>query len=385
MLPLDHITVLDLCRGYPGSFGVMFLSDFGARVIRVDPPKGGLATEEREAVFETTFRNKESIVVDLRQKSGREVLYRLVRKADVLVEGFRPGVMKRLGADYPTLKEMNPRLIYCSVSGFGQDGPYAQKPAHDMNFLAIAGALSMIGPRDGKPYPPSNYLADMGGAGVHTAVGTLMALMAREKTGAGQHVDISYMDGTLSLMNMDISQYFATGVLPRRGETRTTAGTVSHDVYLCKDGRYFTTACTETHFWENLCRELGKEELIGFRFAKGEERDRVKKEFAAVFATRTRDEWTEFFQDKNVCVGPVHQVEEAVEDPQVLHRRMVLDMDHPTQGKVRQLGMPIKLSDTPGQVRWLGVPQGTHTDRILFELGYTGEDIAGLHNSQTVV
>ncbi|MEE9201827.1 MAG: CaiB/BaiF CoA-transferase family protein [Dehalococcoidia bacterium] len=384
MLPLDHITVLDLARGYPGSYGTMFLADFGARVIRVDPPRGGFSLGEREAAFQPAYRNKESMVVDLGQEAGREALYRLVRNADVLVEGFRAGVMKRLGADYPTLKELNPRLIYCSVSGFGQDGPYAQKPAHDMNFLAIAGALSMIGPRDSKPYPPSNYVADIGGAALHAAVGILLALAAREKSGRGQFVDISYLDGAISLMNGDLTDYFTTGVPPRRGETRTTAGAVTHQVYRCRDGEYFTTACTEVHFWENLCRALDREGLIPSRFAKGEEREEVVAELAAIFATRTREEWAQFFSDKNVCVGPVSYIEEAVKDPQVLHRQMVVEVDHPSLGKVKQVGIPIKLSDTQGQIRWLGTAQGAHTDRILSEMGYSGEEIETLRQSGAV-
>ena len=384
MLPLDDITVLDFARGYPGSYGAMFLADFGSRVIRVDPPRGGLFTSEQEAAFQATYRNKESIVVDLSLEAGREVLYRLVRIADVLVEGFRPGVMKRLGADYPTLKGLNPRLIYCSVSGFGQDGPYAHLPAHDMNFLAIAGALSMIGPRDGKPCPPSNYIADMGGAGLHTALGILLALAAREKSGRGQLVDVSYLDGTLSLMTFDLSTYFSTGVPPRRGETRTTAGQVTHQVYRCRDGEYFTTACTEVHFWENLCRALGREDLFPYRLAKGAERERVVAELAAIFATRSREEWFQFFQDKNVCAGPVNYIEEAVRDPQVLHRQMVVEVDHPALGKVKQVGIPIKLQDTPGQVRWLGVSQGAHTDRVLAELGYSSKEIGELRRSGVV-
>ncbi len=384
MLALDHIKVLDISRGYPPSYSAMFLGDFGAEVIRVDPPSPSLPTvdtnPERYAAFNPMIRNKKSIILNLKVSEAQQVLHRLVETSDVLIENNRPGVMKRLNCDYDTLKEINPRLIYCACSGFGQDGPYVSMVGHDMNYIAIAGALSLVGPKDGPPCFPSNFLADMAGCGLHAVIGVLTALIAREKTGSGQFVDISYTDGVMSLMISDVMSYFVTGKVPKRGETGLTGGTLFVQVYKCRDGEYFTIACLEKHLWDNFCRSIGREDLMDKSRVTGEEKDRIVAELAQIFATKTRDEWFEFFKDKEVCAGPVNYIDEAFKDPQVLHRNMLLEFDHPTAGKVQQLGMPIKLSDTPGSVRTLGVPIGTHTEEVLADLGCSKDDIKKLHD-----
>lgn len=375
MMALDGLVVLDLARRYPGAYTAMFLADFGADVIKVDQPKESKQTEASAAYFAPN-RNKRSIIIDLRNGDGREVFYRLVKRADVLIDPFRPGVMKRLGADYETVSQMNPRLVYCALSGFGQTGPYAGMPGHDMNYIAIAGALSMIGPRNGPPCFPSNYLADMAGAGLHGAVGILIALMAREKTGRGQFVDIAYMDSVISLLNYDAYEYFSTGKVPRRGETPTTGGAPWAQVLKCRDGEYYTIACAEEHMWKNMCKALGRDDLIpSYRPSSVEERDRVVAELQAIFRARTRVEWFEFFKDKDTCTGPVYYLNETFQDPQVLHRKMLLELDHPKVGKVKQVGIPIKLSDTPGEVRSLGTLPGAHSKEILTGLGYTRDQI----------
>ncbi len=392
MQALDGITVLDLGRGYPPAHSAMFLGDFGARVIRVDPPgrigitrPGETETQaERFAAFDRTSRNKETVKINLRSDEGRKVFYRLVKEADVLLEGFRPGVMKRLGADYAALKTINPRLIYCSESGYGPDGPYARIPGHDPCYLSIAGALSMIGPRDGAPCPPSNYLGDMAGAALHGLIGILIALIAREKTGQGQFVDVTYTDAVISLMDMETVSFFLTGTVARRGETFITGAVAWSNVYKCKDGEYFSVACGEFHFWENLCRAIQREDLIAYHSYPPERQDKGIKALTEIFLTKTRDEWWEFFKDKDTCVAPVYYINEAVRDPQVLHREMVLERDHPTLGTVRQIGFPVKLSDTPARIKRLGTVVGSDTEKIMKELGYSREEIHRLQQEKAI-
>lgn len=390
MLPFEGLVVLDFTRGYPGSHATMFLGDFGADVIRVDPPPGappaGDVDLEKLAAFQTVHRNKKTIIINLKSEEGQEVLRKLVAKADVLLEGFRPGVMARLGAGYADLKKINPRLIYCSLSGFGQDGPYAATPAHDMNYISLAGALSLIGQRNGPPYLPSNLVADFGGAAMHGLAGILIALFARERTGRGQFVDVAYLDSVISLMSQETPNYFFTGQVPRRGETRLTGGHPWTNVYRCKDGEYVTVACIEPQFWDTLCREFDREDLIRYQREPHtqEELDEVTEQLAEVFLTKTRDEWFEFFKGKEVCFGPVYYLNETFQDPQVRHREMVVELDHPTAGKVTQIGLPVKLSDTPAAIRSLGVPNGANTREILRELGYTGEETSALVKSGAV-
>ncbi|MCX6009403.1 MAG: CaiB/BaiF CoA-transferase family protein [Chloroflexi bacterium] len=390
MLALEGIKVLDLTHLAPGALCTMFLGDLGADVIKIEAPPGvggrgagiGLSPmgEEgrREAAFDALNRNKRSIGLNLRADKGREIFCRLAQTADVIVEGFRPGVVKRLGVDYETIRAINSRLIYCSLSGYGQDGPYSNRPGHDVNYISIAGALNLIGTPDRPPVIPLNLLADFAGASLHGVIGILAALVARSKTGTGQYVDISYTDGAMSVLTWFISNYFSSGIPLKRGETWLHGAYPYYGVYEAKDGKYVSIGCVEPWFWENLCRALGKEEYISYCISpehflhkpEGEKWEEISSYLKQVFLTRTRDEWFDFFADKDVPVGKVYTFDEVFNDPQVLHRQMVLEIDHPTLGKVKHPGIAIKLSETPGKVRSLAPIFGEHTEEILRELGY---------------
>ena len=331
-------------------------------------------------------------MVNLKSEAGREIFYRLSRRADVIVEGFRPGVTKRLKIDYATINKLNPEIIYCSLSGYGQDGPYRTFPGHDVNYIAMAGVLGLIGSSERPPDIPLNLVADFAGAALYGALGVSVALVARNKTGKGQYVDVSYMDGAISLMTWFNSGYLFDGSMLKRGESWLHGAYPYYGVYETKDGKYITIGCLEPHFWENLCRFLGKEEYVPYHFAlehtshrpENGKWDEIRSSLKQVFLTRTRDEWFELLIRNDVPVGKVHTPDEVFSDPQVLHRQMVIEVEHPTLGKIKQVGIAPKLSSTPGKVRSLSPLPGEHTDEILRGLGYRQEEIKDLRREGVV-
>lgn len=389
-LPLDSIRVLDLTRLLPGPFCTWLLADFGADVIKVeDPSLGDYArwSEPKQgdmgAMFHALNRNKKSLSLNLKTEKGREIFRQLVKEADVLVESFRPGVMDRLGVGYESLKEINPRLIYCAITGYGQDGPYAHLPGHDINYLSYAGMLDLQGVRGGPPFVPAVQVADIGGGALMAGMGILMALLARDRTGKGQFVDISMMDGVISWMPV-LSDFLATGRLPRRGEMVLSGGKACYGVYETADGRYLSVGALEPKFWEVFCQEIGKPEFISRLNAPLDEQERMKESIAAVMKTKTLAEWMDIFRDKDTCVAPVLNLEEAVQNPQVKHRQMVMEVQHPSLGMIRQVGFPIKLSETPAQYRHSAPKLGEHNEEILTQLGYSAADIEQLRKERVI-
>ena len=389
---LKGIKVVDLSRMAPGPFCTMALGDLGADVIRVEEPGGGrMARErgtgttqaeiERRAAFNALNRNKRSIALNLKHQDAQGVLRRLVEDADVFVEGFRPGVVSRLGCDYETLAEINRRLVYCSLSGYGQDGPYSHLVGHDINYISVGGALGVIGASEGPPIIPYNIIADYAGGGFHAAMAILAALMARQHTGWGQYVDIAMSDGVAYMLASLMSEYFATGAVPTRGEMGLNGGAPYYNVYRCKDGGYISVGCIEPWFWSALCQALGREDLIGGQF----EPDRaayVRSELECVFSTKDRDEWWELLSGRpNIAVARVSSLDEVVVDIQNVHRKMVVDVGVVDGQPVQQVGIGPKLSETPGSIRSLGATVGQHTEEVLSELGYSCEEIVALRES----
>jgi len=306
-----------------------------------------------------------------------------VAGADVLIEGFRPGVMQRLNADYATLSRRNPRLVYCSLSGFGQDGPYRDSPAHDLNYLALSGVLNLIGAVDRPPAIPLNIIADYGGATMHGVVGILLALFARHRTGRGQHVDVAYLDATLSLLAATplMANAFVDGVIPQRGHGPYTGLYAFYTTYETQDGRRLSVGCSEPWLWDNLCQALGRPDLARYyrriehlTRAPTPEEASVRAQLQAIFLQRTRADWLAYLADKNVCIGPVNTATEVFADPQVQHRQMLLAHRTAAGEVVQQAGIALKLSDTPGSVRHLGPRLGQHTDEVLSALGYSQDD-----------
>jgi crotonobetainyl-CoA:carnitine CoA-transferase CaiB-like acyl-CoA transferase len=387
MLPLDDVRILDLSRLAPGPFCTMLLGDMGADVLLIEPPSDSKAAAGAGARFGEAYdalrRNKRSMVLNLRDEEAREIFYRMAESADVVVEGFRPGVVKRLGVDYETLSAKNPRLIYCSLSGYGQTGPYSQLVGHDINYISVGGALGMIGWPDTPPAIPMNVIADFAGGGMHAAYGILAALYARGRSGRGQYVDIAMSDGVLYLLAMSISAYYATSGVPLPGQNVLNGHVPAYNVYQCKDGGWISLGSLEPHFWANLCRVMGREDYIPFQY-NGEKRDEIFSFLREQFLTKTRDEWFEVLKQTDICAAPVYSLDQALQDPHNLARNMVIEVEHGEAGKIKQVGIGTKLSETPGAVRSTGPSVGQHTDDVLAELGHDGAAIAALRERGVV-
>lgn len=399
---LDGIKILELTRVGPGAFCTMMLGDMGAEVLKIEaPPSGKLAgsgaspkpEQARRLATSFTNRNKKSLTLNLKDPAGQAVLQDLAKSYDVLVEGFRPGVMKRLGGDYETLSKLNPRLVYCSLSGYGQDGPYKDFPAHDLNYLSLAGVANLIGPPEGPPSIPLNIIADYAGASMHGVTGIMFALFARERTGKGQFVDVSYLDTTISLLaaTPNVRDYFGDGVIPARSKGVFGGGHAFYSFYTTKDNKMITIGCTEPWLWENLCDALNRPDLKDCGMKEGdfsgpphERHAYARQELQKIFLTKTREEWFDFLTKADVCVGKVYDVPEVFQDPQVKHRQMAVELDHPVAGKVMQAGIAVKLSDTPGSIRSFAPALGQHTEEVLRGIGYNDAKIAELREKRVV-
>lgn len=374
-MPLQSIRVLDLTRLLPGPYCTMLLADFGADVIKIEEPGIGdyarashPKIDEDSAVFHSLNRNKKSVCLNLKSQEGKDTFLKMVETADVVVESFRPGVMERLGLDYERLKKINPGLIYCAITGFGQTGPYSKQPGHDINYISIAGLLNLMGEKNEKPIIPATQIADIGGGSLPAVIGITFAIIERTKSGLGQQVDISMMDGVISWLQTVLPDYLLTEVPPKRGELVLSGGYACYSTYETKDKRWLAVGALEPKFWEVFCRTIGKEEFIPLLEASLHEQHRLKYEIQQVIFDKTLSEWLELFLDKESCVTPVLTFEEMLNDPQVIEREMIQTINHESLGTYKQIGIPIKLSGTPGKIRTQAPRLGEHTELILGEL-----------------
>jgi alpha-methylacyl-CoA racemase len=388
-LPLEGIRVLDLSRLLPGGFCSLLLADFGADVLKVEdtgmgdyirwapPYYEGAEDSAKSALFLSLNRNKRSIRIDLKNERGREVLLRLVGEYDVVLESFRPGVLDRLGVGYERMREVNPGIVYCAISGYGQTGPKREAAGHDMNYLGLVGLLGLTGARDGEPVQAAGQIADLGGGALMAAFGILAALRERDSSGEGQLVDVSMADGALSWLGMVAGAYFADGVLPRRGELTLAGSLVCYRPYECADG-WVALGALEPKFWQVWCRGVDREDLIEQQFqAPGSE---THAQVCEIFMARTRVQWEAFAQQHDCCLEPVLGLDEALESELVREREMVVELRQPGVSEgVRQLGVPVKLSRTPGtHARIPGPGLGEHTVEVLRDAGCSADEIEQL-------
>jgi alpha-methylacyl-CoA racemase len=395
---LEGIRVLDLSRLLPGGFCSLLLADFGAEVLKVEdtgagdyirwapPYYEGAHESARSAMFLSLNRNKRSIRIDLKNEAGREVLLALVRDYDVVLESFRPGVLDRLGVGYERMREVNPGIVYCAISGYGQTGPKRSSSGHDMNYLGLVGLLGLTGERDGPPVQAAGQIADLGGGALMGAFGIMAALRERDGggrgprssgSGEGQMVDVSMADGALSWLAMVAGRHFVDGVVPRRGEQELAGSLICYRPYECSDG-WVTLGALEPKFWQAWCRGVGQEELIEKQFERPG--SQAHQQVADIFKTRSRADWEQFATEHDCCLEPVLELDEALSSELVREREMVVELDQPgVEGGVRQLGVPIKLDRTPGaHDRLPGPALGEHTEAVLREAGFDEQRIVEL-------
>ena len=350
-LPLEGVKILDLSTMLPGPFCSMILADFGAEVIKVEAVKGGDLFRggvpkigDTGGAFFQVNRNKKSITLNLKSDEGKEIFYKLAKDADVVLEQYRPGVVKKLGVDYETIKAINPKIVYCSLSGYGQTGPYRLTSGHDLNYISYAGILGLTARKGQTPTIPGVQIADIGGGALYAAIGILIALMGVKRNGVGQYVDTSMLDGAVSWLPVLANDYFVKGVSPKAAENILNGQNACYEVYETKDGRYISIGAIEPHLWANFCDAIGKEEF------KAYQRDLTKQDemFAYLrdmFKSKTQAEWIEKLTGVDCCWAPVKNLEEVFADPQVVARDMVYEMTDPegTYGSVRMIGSAVKL------------------------------------------
>jgi len=403
-LPLEGIVVIDLARMLPGPYASMILADLGAEVIRVEDPRYPYGSPPpffqvgryRESAFNSVImRNKKSITLNLKKEEAQEIFYKLVERADIILETFRPKVTEKLKVDYKTLSKINKSIIYCSLTGYGQDGPYEQYAGHDLNYIGICGMLDLnkerelVGEKnqDRKPVLPGVQAADVGG-GLVSIIGILGALIERDNNPnkEGQYIDISMTDCVFSFMPMAAAFQFSKELYDGMTKPRNPLhGEVPfYSIYKTKDNKYLSVGAIELKFWRGVCEGLGREDLITKGNALGEEKEEVFREIQKEFLKKTQDEWMEIFRKIDACVMPVKNFSDACDDPQIKSRKMVVEIDHPKFGKIQNISSPIKYSRTPLTIRRLAPKIGQHSNEILKDLNYTEEDIRKLKRSGAI-
>lgn len=369
--PLSKIRVLDLTRLLPGPYCSQMLADFGAEVIKVEEPETGdyarwsrpQIDDDYSALFASLNRNKKSVTLNLKAEEDRDVFLKLVESADVVIESFRPGVMDRLKLDYSTLKDVNPKLIYCAITGYGQTGPFKHEPGHDINYLSYSGLLHFQGSKGEAPTIPATQIADIGGGSLMAVVGILTALVSRNETGKGQFVDISMTDGVLSMLQTILPNFLASASIDN--DLPLAGSRACYNVYKTADERYLSVGALEPKFWKAFCEGIEKPEFIPLLNEGAQVQEQLRKKIGKVIASKPLAKWLPIFEDIEACVSPVLTLPEVIAHPQTQARDMIFETDDAEKGKMKHVGIPIKLSDTPGTIRTKAPKLGEHNEEIL--------------------
>ena len=391
---LEGIKVLDLSRALAGPYCTMMLADMGAEVIKLEMPGKGDDSRSwgppfvggESAYFMSINRNKKSITLNMKSEKSTGIIHKLIKQSDILVENFRPGAMERLGLGYERVKKINSEIIYCSISGFGQDGPYRMLPGFDQVLQGMGGLMSITGEPGGPPIKVGVAIADIAG-GMFAAYGIVAALYNREQTGKGQVVDISLLDSQVAWLTYRAGAYFASGEVPQPvGSGHPVI--VPYQAFKARDV-YINIAVGNDQLWERFCKAVGLEKVMNDpRFATNakrvENREEIVKIIGDLITAKNGEEWLKILTDAGVPCGPIYTIDKIFADPQVLHRQMLQELNHPTAGKIKVAGIPVKLSDTPGEVKSAPPVLGQHTEEILTALGYSDKDVTKLKGEKVI-
>lgn len=370
---LSGIKVLDLSRLLPGPYCSMILADHGARVIAIEDKR----FMDDGLFFSQIYRNKEHMSLNLKTEEGKKIFFRLAKDVDVILEGFRPGVVQRLGVDYGTVLKVNKKIVYCSISGYGQNGPYRDRAGHDVNYLSKSGALDLIGRSNDPPSIPGIQVADIAGGGMNAAIGILMALFARERTGKGQYIDISMTDGLVGFMPAAFFLKQMTGQFPKRSDFILSHRYACYNTYETADGRFISVGSLENRFWKKLCDFLEVPQYTPLQYDENR-REEMIDFMKTAFSKKTFAQWKKDLAGIDTCCEPIQNLAEVLKDPLFRDREMIVEVVGKDGKKNLVIGIPVKLSETPGSVRTAPVDFGENTEEILKELEYSRKQIKEL-------